>query len=148
MILTFIWHTLCVYHKQSNLSANEGQGAELRNIWDTHLWLTELIWSVVDAAWVHVYILYSEYLQSNTFSEVRSHITHLCVVWINIKLTMSGNPLHNPSVSSLSFSGLSFPTCKNTFCHCISVPWIRVHRKTHLSLSHFWCINVSSQMLL
>lgn len=65
---------------------------------------TNLIWRGCSMS-TRVY-LYSEYLQSNTFSEVQSHITHLCVVWINIKLTMSRNPS-----TSLRFQVCHSPAC-------------------------------------
>lgn len=75
---------------------------------------------------------YSEYLQSNAFSEVHSHITHTSLWGLNqYQINNVQKLLHIPLVSSFSFSGLSFPTCKIPFWddgHYISVPRIRAHR--------------------
>lgn len=70
--------------------------------------------------------LYNEYLQSNTISEVHSHITHTHTSLWGLNQYQINN-VQKP-VSSLSFSGLSFPTCKIIFWddgHYISVPRIR-----------------------
>lgn len=127
----FFTSTLWAYHKLSNLSPNEGQGVGLGNIWETHLWLTELIWS--DVYWVHMYVhIRSSYKATLLFFPgVHSHITHTSLWGLNqYQINNVQKPLRIPLVSSLAFSGLSFPTCKIPFWdegHYVSVPRIRAH---------------------
>lgn len=150
MILAYNWQTFIgksyakVFHHFSHqhcVSAMNNPTCPLMNsrvwgweIFETHIqnvthW-TNLIWHGCSMYWVHVWFrIVSSY---NAFSEVHSHITHTSLWGLNrYQINNVQKPLHVPLVSSLSFSGLSFPACKIPFWddgHYISVPRIRAHR--------------------